>query len=1057
MQRSDLLNTLAFDKSPAFLGAGQHAFEAAPAYGHVFRRAAEKRSGGKPGPGVIGVYTLRSPNATANTPPVPTLYVCRADSVGAADRAHRLTWNQDVVPFVVVECPDGYRLYSGFEYDRRLHRQTSNVLRTFNTATELAEAGFHADSIDDGALWRNWGREVRPEARVDWMLLKNLKIVDDWLRGHGLRAEVSHALIGKYVYLHYLRDRDILSDRKLEGWKIAKESIFGRSATLDGLHRVALRLDGWLNGSVFPLEFEGNDAPDDQHVQWVAATFAGDEPRQGGDWQLHLDFQAFDFSYIPIETLSVVYEQFLHAPTGATHSRGKEAGAYYTPIPVVNFMLAEMEDRKPLERGTRVLDPSCGSGAFLVQCYRRLVEKEFAVRKCRPRPVELRELLQRSVFGIDRDADACSVAELSLILTLLDYCDPPDLENGKSFRLPSLRDENIFAANFFQNERDCFRLLGRREFDWVIGNPPWKGLKAHRLSEDDKPVWEWMQGKDDRGTPIGGNEVAQAFAWEVTRYLANDGIVGLLMPAMALFEDPSKGFREAFFKTFDVSTIANFANLTEVLFAGRSREPAAALFYAKRSQDAAAIGREYVTVYSPLVANQEATRPVGRRRRNEMWSVVLNAGEVRQVRTARATNGSSLPWKLAIWGSHFDLRLLEKLATRCDSIRTLEETARLIIATGPQLTRSKRESLYEIESCDEVIDKNTLDVNQLKHFRRFFAFPTRAVHKNKNTHIRLRRGKRGLLVSRPPHIIVSEARNFAVYTDEYLIVPSGQIGIASTTSDSKLLKALTVYLNSEFAFYHQFLASSRLGVKRPVATISALRELPVPIAKLPWPQLDAWVDLHDRLAAASFRAFSRFDDAPSLFDAEDENTPLPVDMDSLLDELNSVVYEALELKRRDRALVEDLVRIRLELDDGKLGKPAVEPPSAAHLRRYAKRLKSELDGFIGDQSNKRHDVDVIHDEYTGMIQVRLANANEGTTIQVHRANDEIARDLERTRHRLQREHAQWVYFERSLRIFEGRRTFLLKPMQRFHWTESQAMADAADIIAETLNGAEAQH
>jgi len=636
MQSADLLKKLAFDESPNFLRAGQAAFETAPAYGHIFRRAAEKRRGDEPGPGVIGVYTLLSPKATVNTPSVPVLYVCRADSGATADLAHQLTWNQDVVPFVIVECPDAYRLYSGFEYERRPERQAKNLLRTFNTATELAEAGFHADAIDDGKLWRNWGGEVRPEARVDWTLLRNLQTLDESLRMNGLRPEVAHALIGKYVYLHYLRDRDILSDRKLEGWRIAKDSVFGRNATLEGLRRVIARLDDWLNGSVFPLEFKGKGAPEDHHVQWVAATFAGDEPRGKGDWQLHLDFQAYDFSYIPIETLSVVYEQFLHAPSGATHSRGKEAGAYYTPVPVVNFMLAEMEDRKPLQRGTRVLDPSCGSGAFLVQCYRRLVEKEFPSRQGRPRPVELRELLQGSMFGIDRDADACSVAELSLILTLLDYCDPPDLENSTSFQLPSLRGENIFAANFFQKDPDCFGLLARRKFDWVVGNPPWKGLNPQRLAEDDKPVWQWMTGQKDRGTPVGDNEVAQAFAWEVKRYVADDGIIGLLMPAMALFEEPSKAFREALFRIFSVSAIAKFSNLTEVLFAGRSREPAAAIFYAARSEDGAAAERDYVTVYSPLVANQEATRPVVEKRRNEMWSLVLNAGEVRQVRMPEA-------------------------------------------------------------------------------------------------------------------------------------------------------------------------------------------------------------------------------------------------------------------------------------------------------------------------------------------------------------------------------------------------------------------------------------
>src|SRR4051812_478671 len=106
----DLLKQLAFDGSPSFLRAGERAFETAPAYGHIFRRATEKRRGDEPGPGLIGVYTLRPNSATVNTPGVPVLYVCRADSVAAADLAHQLVWNQDVVPFLIVESPAGYRL-----------------------------------------------------------------------------------------------------------------------------------------------------------------------------------------------------------------------------------------------------------------------------------------------------------------------------------------------------------------------------------------------------------------------------------------------------------------------------------------------------------------------------------------------------------------------------------------------------------------------------------------------------------------------------------------------------------------------------------------------------------------------------------------------------------------------------------------------------------------------------------------------------------------------------------------------------------------------------------
>ncbi len=1039
MATSDLTEKLGYERSPNFLRAGHSQLMTAPAYGHVFRRATAE-------PRLVGVYTLRSAKASPNTPPIPTIYVCRAESDAHADRTHQLVWNQDVVPFLIVETLRGFRLYSGFEYNQpRPDRQAKNLLKTFSSIAELIDAGFHADTIDDGTLWRRWGCEVRPESRVYWRLLENLKTLDQWLQRHGLNSDVSHALIGKYVYLYYLRHRKILSDRKLQGWNLPESAVFGRTASAAGLEAVTKQLDVWLNGAVFPIQFGRAGAPSDEHVRHVAATFAGDETSEGDHWQLHLDFQAYDFSYIPIETLSVVYEQFLHAPASDGRSRGKDAGAYYTPIPVVNFMLAEMEDCKPLQRGMQVLDPSCGSGAFLVQCYRRLIEHEFPATGDQPRPVQLRELLQRSIFGVDRDGDACSVTELSLVMTLLDYCDPPDLENGTRFKLPTLRDENILQENFFSTERDCWELLGRRRFDWIIGNPPWKKLKPKELSPDDEPAWRWMLQQQERGTPVGAYQVAQAFTWELKRYLADSGRAGLLLPAMTLFEEHAREFRAQFFCQFEVISIANFSNLAEVLFAGRSRVPAAAFFFVSRPRRLTVVDGQCISTYTPLVANQEPIRPVVEKKRNEVWSLVLNASEVRDVPLAEVINGETRPWKLATWGSHMDGRLLDKVAARFKTFRNMEEANGLIMAEGPQLRKQAGDGM---ERCDEAVGKNVLDTSKLARCRRLFVFPMNAVGENKNYYLRVRGGRSGLAVCGPPHVIVSAARNFAVYTDQYLLVPPRQIGIVSPRHDVALLKAITVYLNSNFAYYHQVLTSSQLGIKRPVATLDALRDMPTPIPEMARETLETWSALHDRLVSASSRALTvEGGDGLRLFEAA---RPMGEDMDYLMAELNRLVFESLGFHAREQALVEDLVQIRLQLDDGKLGRLAVDQPSPEHLRRYAVRLKMELDAFVGDELPKRYDVTVIHDAHTGMIQLTLVRRDEPNKVEVYAADDEIAAELEKTRQRLRRKHAQWVYFDRDLQIFDARQTFLFKPMQRFHWTESQAMVDAAEVISRTL-------
>lgn len=1049
MQLAELLDRLGYSESPAFLRPRQNAFRIDPDFGHIFRRASKTLA-------LQGVYTLR-PDVAGHSPSVPIVYVCEADSEKTADKFHRLIWNQDVVPFVLIYTPFGVKLYSGFRHQRRRNGDTAGILQALTDFTQIDELvdDFSADTVNSGRLWQRRAGDVTPEHRLNWKLLTNLRSVDSALRRRGLQAGMSHALIGKYVYLHYLRDRDILSPRKLQRWGIAESAVFGRNASIEGLVAVVAKLDEWLNGNVFPLDFGKRGAPKDEHVSWVAAVFSGDEFSESGEQQLHLDFKAYDFSYIPIETLSVVYEQFLHASDSHTpSSRGREIGAYYTPIPVVNFMLAELAERRPLQRDMRVIDPACGSGAFLVQCYRRLIEREFPPGT-RAKPAELRELLVKHIYGVDVVEDACNVAELSLILTLLDYVEPPDLEDRRrGFKLPSLRDRNIFCANFFDAAQSWHIQLSQKKFDWVVGNPRWKRLNPQELEPDDQPVWKWIK-ENEKNRPVGGNQVARAFAWKVTEYLKAGGQVAFLLPAMTLFENPARDFRKVFFSQCRVRTVANFSNLAEVLSAGRFRVPAAAFFYQLRNEDARAINEdEYVRVYSPLVANQEATRPAGPGRRDESWSIVINASEIRDLPLAQVASGDGLPWKLATWGSELDVRLLRRLANRFPTIKQLENERRLVVSEGLQLrVKNGQENQEALELVEEVVGKQQLNTDALKRLRHVFAFPQEAIA-NIEPELKYVRRRGGvalpLSVCRPPHVIVSAARYFAVYSEQFLVVPPRQIGLVSPSEDRDFLKVLSLFLSSDFVFYHQFLTSVEFGVKRDRATLQALRTLPIPFAEYNRTELASWVDLHTRLIRVKPH---QLDERPTsavpqlnLFAPNEDDSLQP-----LLDELNTMVYDSLRLDARERALVHDLVHVKLELHDGKIGEPAIRKPQKAELHTYAVRLKNELDGFIGDALPKWHQVKVVYDDVSGMICVDLVRDEQSARqVTVSRANEETAAQLEKTRQRLRKERAQWVYFDRNLRIYEGTRTFVLKPMQRFHWTESQAMVDARHIIAETL-------
>lgn len=652
---------------------------------------------------------------------------------------------------------------------------------------------------------------------------------------------MAHALIGKYVYLHYLRDRNILSDRKFEQWEIEPRSVFGRDATPKGFFKVAEKLDEWLNGALFPIPARGKNAPCLRHIRMVASTFAGDHPISG---QMHLDFKAYNFEYIPTETLSVVYQQFLH-----DEGREKGQGAYYTPVHLVNFILDELDAKLPLQKGRSVFDPACGSGAFLVQCYRLIIERELTQNpENRLRPSELRDLLVRHIYGLDVDEDACGITELSLILTLLDYVDPPDLEKAcyKKFQLPVLRNQNIFHCEkgFFAPNSAFEENKPGKGFDWIVGNPPWKKLSRNGDEASDKAALDWMENYQKR-FPVSDNQLAEAFAWGVTEYISKQGLIGLLMPAATLFKTKGKTFRKCFFSQTNMWCVANFANLRHLLFEGAA-SPAAAFFYSFASDRDETYHR--IISYAPFAVNQSVRHDTNTRKRTKLWTIAVDASEIREVLRKDVISGSSLYWKLAMWGSFRDRHLLRSIGKSFPTLSDFKDKHGLFIHPGLEL-RNKKDAKDPVEYIPELIGNSEIDMRVLRNHRRIFSFPDESLKKvePERAYVRKRGGMKPIKICSPPHIIIDAARRFAVFSEEFIVVPPRQLGISGKPSKANLLKALTLYLNSDFAYYQQFLTSTFWGVERDRPDKNDLEKLPIPIDLLSEKELKNWARLHDKI------------------------------------------------------------------------------------------------------------------------------------------------------------------------------------------------------------------
>ncbi|MCE9526865.1 MAG: hypothetical protein K8R36_12510, partial [Planctomycetales bacterium] len=243
------------------------------------------------------------------------------------------------------------------------------------------------------------------------------------------------------------------------------------------------------------------------------------------------------------------------------------------------------------------------------------------------------------------------------------------------------------------------------------------------------------------------------------------------------------------------------------------------------------------------------------------------------------------------------------------------------------------------------------------------------------------------------------------------------------------------------------LHSPEWGISTSISTLDTLRMLPVPFTDLGPSDLSEWSKRHSRI----IRAARKIPGGQGLlFDADDE--PAPGTILELMRELNSAVFKLLQFTEEQCFLVSDLVRIRMQLIKGKVTAEVARDATNDELLEYGVVLISELDSFIDDQPEYWHSVAILKDGQSAIVGVTLHT--DGSRIRGKRvsiiAASSTDTELGKIRKRVQDKSSQWMYFRRNLRLYEGRNTYVFKPLERLHWTKSQALLDAGTIITETL-------
>ena len=289
----------------------------------------------------------------------------------------------------------------------------------------------------------------------------------------------------------------------------------------------------FFNGQLFKPHFSEELVVGDE---WLA-NFLSD---------LTAEDSKYNFADIKVEILGDAYERFLGKVLrpqgrGATIEEKPEVrkagGVYYTPRYIVEYIVEQTVGRllegkalREVEK-LRFVDPACGSGSFLLYVYERVMKHYLlwfiahpdqrrktdcytdAAGNVRLTTALKRRILVANIYGVDIDAQAVEVTQLSLYLKMLEDENRDTLRTQTElFRgeplLPAL-DQNIrcfnslIASDFSLDPAELVRvnagdwdvqfpaIMKAGGFDAVVGNPPYVLLQ----SLDDRAGFEYLGSK----------------------------------------------------------------------------------------------------------------------------------------------------------------------------------------------------------------------------------------------------------------------------------------------------------------------------------------------------------------------------------------------------------------------------------------------------------------------------------------------------------------------------------------------------------------------------------
>lgn len=848
----------------------------------------------------------------------------------------------------------------------------------------------------------------------------------------GIEFNVIHDLLGRSLFTLYLEHRNILTPNDYPTNVTNAESFFDLLKNIDDTYNLFDFLKEKFNGDLFPVSEEERKIVFNNNyileIIYQCYSCSLDFVKS----QFTTGFKMFDFNYIPIELISSIYEEFM-SEEDETKNVIKNSGAFYTPQMLVEFIYNEvlpMPSKNDCNYKIKILDPACGSGIFLVEGFKRIIERWKFSNNYETELDEktLKSLLLENIFGIDTHSEAIKVAAFSLYLTFLHHMNPKKILHKVKFspliqwtgeseiekRKGEVYGNNLLqASTFYQYDKRYInsskeaKAFFKIDFELVIGNPPWRrgGLQSDIKEFSKASKWK-IEG-----------DIINAFLAYLPS-IAPKAKIALVTSVKVLFKTnkQEQNFRFRFFSENKVSIVINFSVVRDILFE-RANQSAALIIYEKRAIS--------------VIPNNESIIycvPKTRYSIQNRKTIVIDASEIKHIPLYEVLKPNSKIFKIAMFGSSRDLKFMAKLNT----IGSIDDFVDTELKGGGLHIKEKNKPFGNPHLAnhffipDDKIIQYSINSDGLKFLS--------------NKHLQYRRNNKEVFNS--PVILLNEGTKNSEFCSSLVEFNCSFLkSVYAFKFANKSLsyhKAFVVCLNSNLANYYYFQISSNWGVSKG-GQIQNNEAILFPV-------------ITEKFSIQNINILAQyFDKIKKILNSSNLEMNYKDKIQEIQLLVDDIIYSELKITKEEKALIDNVLNYSVVLHNNyKKSKAELPISSKKELQEYGQFYISVLNKYFKN-TNFNIWIEVFNNTYQKdnlvCIKVNFDNKNKGVVF----SDDDTSRILKKINTDIYADNQESIYYRKVIKYETKNAFYLIKPNQKRFWTKAFALNDADELLIELLN------